>query len=229
MARYDDALRVREARARYFESNGFGDGGYDAKWVKLALGPIPFAFPNSAARVRAVRLHDLHHVATGYDTSVLGEAEIGAWEIGSSCRGFVAAWILNLYAMMLGFWIDPRAVYRAFVRGRHTGNLYAGVWDEALLERAWASCASAAAHGAAPVATRADRAAFLGWAARGMGPLAGDVGAAARSARAARARDLSERASRARPCACYSAGNSVRVSLRLGVSERSCTSSKVRT
>ena len=125
---------MRDARARYFESNGFGDGGYDAKWVKLALGPIPFAFPNSAARVRAVRLHDLHHVATGYDTNVLGEAEIGAWEIGSSCRGFVAAWILNLYAMQLGFWISPAAVFRAFVRGRHTGNLYRGEWDEALLE-----------------------------------------------------------------------------------------------
>jgi len=165
MAHYDDALSLREARARYFESNGFGDGGYDAKWVKLALGRVPFAFPNSAARVRAVRLHDLHHVATGYDTNVLGEAEIGAWEVGSSCRGFLAAWVLNLYAMVLGFWIDPGAVYRAFVRGRHTGNLYTGVWDEALLEarlgelrgRLRLTCP-------APVATPADRAAFLGWA-----------------------------------------------------------------
>lgn len=91
MKEYEDALRVRDARARYFESNGFGDGGYDAKWVKLALGPIPFAFPNGAARVRAVRLHDLHHVATGYDTNVLGEAEIGAWEIGSSRLGLSAS------------------------------------------------------------------------------------------------------------------------------------------
>jgi len=165
VARYDDALSLREARARYFESNGFGDGGYDAQWVKLALGPIPFAFPNSAARVRAVRLHDLHHVATGYDTNVLGEAEIGAWEIGSSCRGFVAAWILNLYAMVLGFWIDPPAVYRAFVRGRHTGNLYLGVWDESLLEaRVGELRERLRLTGPAPVATPADRAAFLGWA-----------------------------------------------------------------
>ena len=164
MAAYDDALSVREARARYFASNGFGDGGYDAKWVKLALGPIPLAFPNSAARVRAVRLHDLHHVATGYDTSVLGEAQIGAWEIGGSCRGFVAAWVLNLYAMMLGFWVDPRAVYRAFVRGRHTHNLYSGEWDEALLEkRVGAMREQLRLAAPATAATPADRVAFVGW------------------------------------------------------------------
>ena len=165
MARYDDALPLREARARYFASNGFGDGGYDAKWVKLSLGGVPFAFPNSAARVRAVRLHDLHHVATDYDTSLLGEAEIGAWELGGSCRGFVAAWVLNLYAMVLGFWIDPGAVYRAFVRGRHTTNLYAGVWDEALLEKRVGELREQLRLAAQPIAaTPADRAAFLGFA-----------------------------------------------------------------
>jgi hypothetical protein len=165
MARYDDALSLRAARAHHFESNGLRDGGYDAKWVKLALGPIPFAFPNSAARVRAVRLHDLHHVATEYDTSVLGEGEIGAFEIGSSCGGFLAAWVLNLYAMALGFWIDPRAVYRAFVRGRHSGNLYPGVWDEALLDlRVGELRERLRLTGPAPVATPADRAAFLAWA-----------------------------------------------------------------
>ena len=165
MTSYDDALRVRDARAQYFASNGFGDGGYDARWVKLSLGPVPFAFPNTAARVRAVRLHDLHHVATGYDTTVLGEAEIGAWEIGSSCRGFVAAWILNLYAMMLGFWIDPGAVFRAFLRGRHTGNLYLGEWDEALLDgRVGELRGRLRLAQPVPPATAADRAAFLGWA-----------------------------------------------------------------
>ena len=33
MTSYHDALRVRDARAQYFASNGFGDGGYDARWV----------------------------------------------------------------------------------------------------------------------------------------------------------------------------------------------------
>ena len=77
---YDDALSLREARATYFRDNAFGDdGGYGKKWVHVQLGPLPFAFPNTPARVRAVKYHDLHHVVTGYPTDVVGEAEIGFW------------------------------------------------------------------------------------------------------------------------------------------------------
>jgi NADPH:quinone reductase-like Zn-dependent oxidoreductase len=32
-----------------------------------------------------VKLHDIHHVLTGYDTTWRGKAEIGAWEIASGC------------------------------------------------------------------------------------------------------------------------------------------------
>src|SRR4029077_17703722 len=47
MTAYDDALSLRDARGRYFADNSFGDdGGYAKKWVKLQLGPLPFAFPN---------------------------------------------------------------------------------------------------------------------------------------------------------------------------------------
>ena len=33
------------------------DGGYSDKWVRLKLGPISLYIPNTAARVRAVRIH----------------------------------------------------------------------------------------------------------------------------------------------------------------------------
>jgi len=166
---YDDTLSLRDARGRYFADNAFGDdGGYAKKWVTLKLGPLPFAFPNSAARVRAVKYHDLHHVVTGYDTTIVGEAEIGAWEIGSGCAGFLAAWILNLYAMMLGVLSgEPGAVWRAFLRGRRTKNLYRDAYDEALLDaRLGAVRARLGLESSpqpAPVATAADRAAFVLW------------------------------------------------------------------
>src|SRR5215470_18087947 len=83
MPSYADSLTLRDARAQYFTENNFGDGGYTAKWVKVQAGPIPIYFPNTAARVHAVRFHDLHHVATEYKTTWTGEAEIGAWEIAS--------------------------------------------------------------------------------------------------------------------------------------------------
>jgi hypothetical protein len=92
MATYDDALTLREARALYFEHNDFGpNGGYDANWVKIELGWFPVFIPNVQARVRAVRIHDLHHVITGYDTDLMGELRIAGWEIGGGCGGFVAA------------------------------------------------------------------------------------------------------------------------------------------
>ena len=126
---------LRAARRRYFAENGFGSGGgYDDRWVKVKLGPLTAAFPNTAGRVRAVRYHDLHHVVTGYPTSLVGEAEIGAWEVASGCRGFVAAWVLNLAAMGLGALLDPKAVFRAFMRGRRTQNLYDTCFDDALLD-----------------------------------------------------------------------------------------------
>jgi len=162
---YDDALRVREARARYFRDNGFGDdGGYAKKWVEIALGPVPVFVPNTAARVRAVRLHDLHHVATGYDTDLCGEVEIAAWEIASGCGGFVAAWVLNFYAMVIGLAVAPAATWRAFARGRHTGNLYRAAWDEALLDAPVAALrARLRLDAPAPAPSATDRAAFAFW------------------------------------------------------------------
>jgi hypothetical protein len=124
------------ARARYFEENGFGaDGGYGAAWVDFHLGPLPFPFPNTAARVRAVRFHDLHHLVTGYRTDLLGELEISAWELGSGCADMTAAWVLNLGGFAAGLLWSPRRIFRALVRGRRSRNLYRETFDDALLSR----------------------------------------------------------------------------------------------
>jgi hypothetical protein len=130
----DETLRT--ARARYFEVNQFGpNGGYDAAWVKVKAGPISVSIPNTKGRVRAVRYHDLHHILAGYDTDLRGEAEIGAWEIGSGCADHYAAWVLNLGAMSFGVFLIPRRTWHAFLRGRKSKNLYRETFDEALLER----------------------------------------------------------------------------------------------
>lgn len=122
---YDSASSLREARTRYFTVNGFGpNGGYDDAWVDFKLGPVPMPFPNTKARVRAVRYHDLHHVLTGYDTDIIGEFEISAWEIAAGCKGYVAAWQLNLGGLFAGALVAPRRTFQAFQRGRHSRTLY---------------------------------------------------------------------------------------------------------
>ncbi|WP_437589985.1 hypothetical protein [Sorangium sp. So ce1000] len=135
LVHYDEGLTMREARALYFEVNRFGaDGGYGDAWVDFKLGPLPVPFPNTRARMRAVRYHDLHHVLTGYDTNAIGEFEISAWELGAGCKGFVAAWQLNLGGLFAGLLSAPRRTVRAFFRGRRSESLY-GRPFEVLLDR----------------------------------------------------------------------------------------------
>ncbi|HLL53697.1 MAG TPA: hypothetical protein VK447_09135 [Myxococcaceae bacterium] len=160
-----DTLSMQDARRVYFEENRFGpDGGYGDTWVKVMVGPLPFWFPNTSSRVRAVRFHDLHHILTGYRTDFPGETEISAWELATGCADHGAAWVLNLAGMGAGLYFQPRAVFRAFVRGRHSQNLYRRTFDDALLKQPVASLRRELGLDApAPKATFADVATFAGF------------------------------------------------------------------
>lgn len=133
---YDPQTTLRDARAIYFRQNGFGeDGGYAERWIKVKVWRIPIWLPNTAGRVEAVKLHDLHHVLTEYPTTWAGEAEISAWEVGSGgLRRFWAGWWLDLMNVAQGLIVNPRGVYHGFMRGRSTSNLFAAEFNDELLE-----------------------------------------------------------------------------------------------
>jgi hypothetical protein len=133
MLKYSPELTLRDARERYFELNNFPGGGYEDRWVKVKVGVFPVWFPNLPSRKRAVRYHDLHHILTEYETTWRGEAEIGAWEVATGGAGAAVGWLLDLLAFAVGLVIHPRGVYRAFVRGRHSANLFRAKFDDALL------------------------------------------------------------------------------------------------
>jgi hypothetical protein len=175
---YDPSMTVRDARARYFADNEFGaDGGYSDAWVILAkLGPLKLGIPNTAGRIRAVQRHDLHHLATGYDTDMLGESEISAWELGGGCKDFYAAWVLNLSALGLGVLRSPAKMRRAFVRGSRSQNLYAQAIDDSLLDEQLgalrarlASEVAASEVAASEEGTAAERRRYRAMAALGLG------------------------------------------------------------
>ena len=129
-------MLVREARARYVEAKSDLDRcNHYPLLVQRVAGVPPMAFPNTNQRVRSVRIHDVHHVLTGYATSWRGEGEIAAWELASGCRDHIASWYLNFWAALIGLFIAPRAVLRAFRRGRASRNLYAREWDDGILDR----------------------------------------------------------------------------------------------
>jgi hypothetical protein len=132
---YPDGMALSEARRRYFEANGFGeDGGYSKRWFKVGWKGLALPLPNTASRVRAVRVHDLHHIATGYPTTWRGEAEIGAWELAGGCGDYGPAWLLNRYSFAVGLAIAPRRLWRAFLAGRRSRNLYVGDVPEEVLQ-----------------------------------------------------------------------------------------------
>ncbi len=133
--RFSDDLSLREARQRFFAATGYDEAHYDDPWVKLKLGFVPFAIPNTSSRRRAVRYHDLHHILTGYDTHWRGESEISAWELATGCRDLTAAWVINALGLLMGLVIAPRRVLRAFLRGRRSANLYGEPFTEQLLEQ----------------------------------------------------------------------------------------------
>lgn len=131
----DEGITLREALARFLLANDLGDGGYDARWVDLGARPVPMVFPNTAGYARAMRIHDLHHVLTGYATNPRGEYEIASWELGSGCAGHLAAWAFNVLGLGLGGLRWPRATLAAFRAGRASRNLFAERYDDHLLDQ----------------------------------------------------------------------------------------------
>ena len=131
----ESSILVAEARATYFEDNGFGnDGGYTERWTKLSFGPFNFYIYNSSARRRAVPIHDLHHIVTGYPTTPKGEAQIAAWELAAGTHDKYFAWLINLPALLYGTLLWPKDVYAAFEHGAQILGLYVLDYDDALLD-----------------------------------------------------------------------------------------------
>ena len=164
---YVATMRLFEARSLFFVRSGLDtDGGYNARWVRVETKPVPFYFPNTACRVEAAKLHDLHHIAMEYETDWAGEAEIAGWEIASGCGRHLWAWLLNLGAFAVGMILFPKRLFRAFLRGRHSAkNLYCEEVPEAELATktvGWLRERLGMASDDPPISPR-DRTAFAIW------------------------------------------------------------------
>src|SRR5262249_19301990 len=136
---------------------------YNQVVYAVKYGSIPFVSYNSKARVSAARIHDIHHVLTGYGTPLKGETEIGAWGISSGCGKYWAAWLLNLVSFSIGIVFWSRAVWMAFVRGRHSRSLYTAGADEKLLNANLSQLRDTLGLATTKAATQSDQVAFVAW------------------------------------------------------------------
>ena len=132
---YDEQLSIKAAVGQLFERFNFPADAYTTQWFVIPIGKFPVHLPNLPSRVKVARLHDIHHVLTGYPANWRGEAEIGAWEIATGCRTYWIAWFFNIGATLVGAFLWPRAVWKAFRRGWRTRtNLYYDYDYDALLK-----------------------------------------------------------------------------------------------
>jgi hypothetical protein len=129
-----DADTLGSALSAHLAASGLPPDGGDSEpfaVVKIALFPYPI--PNTKGRKRAVKIHDLNHLVSGYQTDRIGELEISAWELASGgCQNYGAAWVLDLAGLLGGLIVAPRRTVRAFTAGRHQQNLYRYAFDELL-------------------------------------------------------------------------------------------------
>jgi hypothetical protein len=116
-------MLVRTAIDDFLSRNGFSRDEYSARWYWIKILGRKLWLPNPQSRRVMVPLHDLHHVATGYDADLRSEAEIGAWELAAGCNT-PTLWIINSAAALLGLLVAPKRTVRAFRAGRTASTLY---------------------------------------------------------------------------------------------------------
>ncbi|BCM93610.1 hypothetical protein IAD21_05501 [Abditibacteriota bacterium] len=110
---------VRVARDRFLAQNGFDLSCYTAPQLPLHLGRFIVRVPNPGV----LDLHDLHHVATGYPTTIVGEAEISIFELRGGCPVPLVR-LLCFGAILFGLVLNPRRMARASRRAHNVRTLY---------------------------------------------------------------------------------------------------------
>lgn len=115
----DGHRTLGELRSAFLDDRGFDDGEVVHKAIEwVPLGPISIPIPNPPSRVQALKVHDAHHMVTGYPTTMTGEWEISAWEVGAGLHTDPVAWTFCLMGHTAGMLLTPRRTLRAFARGR---------------------------------------------------------------------------------------------------------------
>lgn len=131
------SMRVRDARDLYLAENGFTTAAYDSPTTTGSFLGMKFSVPNPPSHQRAIRLHDLHHVATGFGTDHAGEAEISAWQARRGLRA-AGAYVTTIVLgnALLGVVFAPQRTWAALRSPGAGGSLFNMTVDyESLLDR----------------------------------------------------------------------------------------------
>ena len=126
-----ERLTTREALSEYFEREGIktDDQNFEEwlrdNWLRMNLFGHRIPVKPLYGFKKALALHDVHHLLTGYDTTWTGEFQVTAWEVGSGgCAPHILFWLKLVFTSLLGLVLMPTASWYAFARGRNQRNLF---------------------------------------------------------------------------------------------------------
>ena len=118
-------LDVEAGRDAYLRENGFTVAAYDAPRTPASLFGIPFSVPNPPRHRWAIMLHDLHHVATGFGTDLIGEGEIRPGSCATACAAWASTSGFSSTGLaLLGLLVAPRRTWRAYRLGAGGTSLF---------------------------------------------------------------------------------------------------------
>ena len=122
---FDASWKVSLGLRAYLNENGFTHEEYDAPSVLVSVLGLNVRVPNPPSRKISIRFHDLHHVATGFGTDLVGEAEISAWEVRRGIRVFPGVYVKCIVFSLafLGLFYCPRRTLRAWRLGKRSKPL----------------------------------------------------------------------------------------------------------
>ncbi len=122
---------LREKLKHYYEAIGL-----DERWIGRKIGnrflkvfPV-FILPKSFRDW--MKIHDAHHLITGFDTDFRGEVEIAAWVLARNGLNFGSKprWLPffvigdTFFLALIGLFFMPKRVLRAFNKGRGEHSLH---------------------------------------------------------------------------------------------------------
>jgi len=136
-------VQLQEELAAFYAKFGFGETvGARPLTVPVYTGCLLVPLPNIEARHRYLKYHDLHHMVTRYSVGRIGEGEVSAWELGTgSLLASPTLAFMNLIALSTGLVLEPRRMWRAFVRGARSNNLYSTAYRTSIDTGEWQSVA----------------------------------------------------------------------------------------
>jgi hypothetical protein len=118
-------MNIEQSLSKFYEESGFEvETGNRPAFVAVFVGCLLIPLPNVETRRKYIKYHDLHHVITGFGATQVGEGEVSAWELGTGSFLQPILMFMNLIAISTALAVDPTRVFKAYLLGCKSRNLY---------------------------------------------------------------------------------------------------------